>query len=116
MTLPLLLLTLLAVPTQETPAEPAATVAAAPAPAPGSVSTGLDLFRKRRFKAAEAEFQRAVDADPQSAAAHFYLGYTLYKIAEPTKRLTADKQRAASEFAKAYSLDPTFQPVWGRKS
>ena len=124
MPLPLLLFALLAVPPQETPAvdapvdAPAETAKAAPAPAaaPGSIATGLDLYRKRRFKAAEAEFQRAVDADPQNAAAHFYLGYTLYKIAEPTKRLTPDKQRASEEFAKAYSIDPTFTPAWGHKS
>ena len=52
---------------------------------------------------------------PQSAAATFYLGYTYYKIAEPTRRLTPGKKKAAELFAKAYELDPAFQPVWGRE-
>ncbi len=116
MTLPLLLLTLLAAPVQDVPAQPEPTVTSAAIPATPSIATGLELFRKRRFRQAEAEFQKAVDADPQSAAAHFYLGYTLYKIAEPTKRLTPDKQRAAEEFARAYSLDPTFQPAWASRA
>ena len=50
---------------------------------------------------------------PQSAAAHFYLAYTYYKIAEPTKRLTPDKQKAKEEFARAFELDPGFKPDWG---
>jgi Tfp pilus assembly protein PilF len=116
MTLPLLLLTLLAVPAQETAVQPEPVVTSAPIPATPSIATGLELFRKRRFRQAEAEFQKAVEADPQNAAAHFYLGYTLYKISEPTKRLTAEKQRAAEEFARAYALDPLFQPVWARRA
>ena len=89
---------------------------AAPASGPSdAIGAGLDLFKRHRFKAAADEFQKAVDADPQDAAAHFYLGYALYKIAEPTKRLTPDKQRAAAEFAKCYEIDPGFRPVWGRR-
>jgi Tfp pilus assembly protein PilF len=77
------------------------------------IDAGLKAFKRRRFRTAQAEFQRAVDADPQSAAATFYLAYTYYKISEPSRRLTADKKRAAELFARAYELDPTFRPVWG---
>jgi Tfp pilus assembly protein PilF len=88
-------------------------------PAPSGAATahidaGLAAFKKRRFAAARAEFEKAVEADPQSAAAAFYLGYTHYKIGEPSRRMNADKERAKELFAKAFTLDPAFQPVWGR--
>ena len=108
-------------PAAQTPTEPLATVAA---PAPTSVSTGaadaaiqagLAAYRRRQFSKAEIEFRRAVDADPGSAAAHFYLGYTYYKIVEPRRPFHPGKQQAAAEFAKAYELDPAFKPVWAWK-
>lgn len=103
------------------PQEPAAVP---PAEAPPAVSAGaaqeyidagLKAFQRRRFSAAQADFQKAVDADPQNAAATFYLGYTYYKIAEPSHRLTPGKKRAAELFAKAFELNPAFRPVWGQK-
>jgi len=54
-------------------------------------------------------------ADPGSAAAHFYLAYTKYKMVEKKKPFHPGKQEAAAEFAKAYELDPTFQPIWHMK-
>jgi tetratricopeptide (TPR) repeat protein len=78
-----------------------------------AIQAGLDSFRKRRFTQARAAFERAVEADPQSAAAHFYLGYTIYKIAEPKRHDSPGKQEAAQHFARAYELDPGFKPVWG---
>jgi tetratricopeptide (TPR) repeat protein len=91
---------------------PAADAVAA-ADAPSAIAAGQAAFRKRHFKAAQADFEKALAADPQSAAAAFYLGYTHYKIAEPTKRLTPDKQQAKELFAKAFALDPAFTPDWG---
>jgi tetratricopeptide (TPR) repeat protein len=109
-------------------AKPAATAAAeadsaaataAAAPSGGSASdeihAGLTAFGKRRFSDARAAFERAVAADPQSAAAHYYLGYTIYKIAEPKRHDSPGKKEAAAEFAKAYELDPGFKPVWGSR-
>jgi hypothetical protein len=29
--------------------------------------------------------------------------------------MNADKEKARDLFAKAYNLDPAFQPVWGQK-
>jgi len=75
---------------------------------------GIAAFKKRRFAAARAEFEKAAAADPQSAAAAYYLGYTWYKIGEPSRRMNPSKERAKELFAKAFSLDPTFAPTWGK--
>src|SRR5512146_1329220 len=95
--------------------EPAAKPApAASAEAAGPLAEGVAAFRKRHFAAARAAFEKAVEADPQSAAAAFYLGYTYYKIGEPPRRMNPSKEKAKELFAKAFSLDPTFKPTWGR--
>ena len=100
------------------PQDPPA-AAQAPAAAPSSASAsdeiqaGLKAFARRLFTVARAAFERAVAADPGSAAAHYYLGYTIYKIAEPKRHDSPGKKEAAAEFAKAYELDPGFKPVWG---
>ena len=101
-------------------AEPAPAMAVEPAPlaAPATqehIDAGLKAFIRGRFSRAQGEFEKAYDADPQSAAAAFYLGYACYKIGEPTRRMDPDKQRAKELFAKAYSLDPAFVPVWHTK-
>ena len=62
----------------------------------------------------EEAFRDAVAADPNSAAAAFYLGYTVYKRAEPRTRLTPEKEEAKALFAKAFELDPGFRPVWAQ--
>jgi TolA-binding protein len=79
----------------------------------GDVAAGLAAYRKRKFAAAADAFRKAVAADPSSAAAHYYLGYSIYKQAEKKVRNSPGKQQAAEEFAKAYSLDPAFRPTWG---
>jgi hypothetical protein len=90
-------------------APPQATEAARP-----FIAQGLALYMKRRFRAAAREFEQAVEADPASAAAHFYLGYSLYKIAEPTRRVTPEKERSREHFARCFELDPGFVPTWRR--
>src|SRR5688572_6209918 len=80
------------------------------------INAGLASYRKRRFRDAQTHFQQAVEADPSSAAAHFYLGYTIYKIAEPKRPNSPGKQEAAQHFAKAYELDPAFKPNWGPRT
>jgi len=100
----------------------AAAVAAAEKPAPvaesadEAIHSGLTAFKTKKFARAEAEFSKAVEADPGSAAAHYYLGYTIYKRVEPKRPFHPDKQKAASEFARAYELDPAFTPEWGGKA
>jgi tetratricopeptide (TPR) repeat protein len=90
-----------------------AAAAAAPAPA-GAVDPGLALLKKGRYRSARAELEKVVAADAQNAAAQFYLGYALYKIAEPTRRLTKEKEEAAQHFAACYAIDPSFRPALGR--
>lgn len=121
MLLPAILLAALAAAPQEPTEEPAkpaqadevksATIPTASVDA--AISAGLKAFRRRNFRQAEIQFRTAVDADPQNAAATFYLAYTYYKIAEPKRPFHPDKQKAAQLFAKAYELDPKFRPVWG---
>lgn len=101
---------MLAVSFQETPAPAVQT--ASPALAQQHVAEGLALYKKRRFGGARDEFRKAVEADPSSPAAHYYLGYTLYKIGEPTRRLTPEKEQSRGLFARAFELDPTFRPSW----
>ena len=103
-------------PAATAPAMPAAPPAAAASAAPAAphIDAGIAAFKKRRFAAAKAEFEKAEAADPQSAAAAYYLGYTYYKIGEPSKRMNANKEKAKELFAKAFSLDPAFNPSWGR--
>lgn len=93
---------------------PAATAATAGA-AQSALDAGLKAFIRGRFSSARDAFQKAYDAQPGDAAAAFYLGYALYKLGEPSRRMDADKVKARELFAQAYSLDPTFQPVWGQK-
>src|SRR3990170_8590464 len=105
-----LLVTALSMPAQEAVQEPAQDRMSAPAStsslsADEHIDAGLAAFRKRRFAAARGHFQQAVDANPDRAAAHFYLGYTIYKIAEPKRPNSPGKQEAAQHFAKAYELD-----------
>lgn len=76
------------------------------------IAAGLASYLRRRFPEAERHFRTAVDADPRSASAHYYLAYSIYKIAESKKPNDPGKHRAAEEFAKAYEIDPGFQPAW----
>ena len=96
-------------PAQETTAAPDS--AASSMSADEHITMGQAAFKRRRFAAASKHFQQAVDASPDSAAAHFYLGYTIYKIAEPKRPNSPGKQEAAQHFAKAYELDPGFKPT-----
>jgi tetratricopeptide (TPR) repeat protein len=96
------------------PKQRAAPAAEATADAPSAIAAGQAAFKKRHFKAAQADFEKALAADPQSAAAAFYLGYTHYKMGEPSRRMNEHKEQAKELFAKAFALDPAFTPDWGR--
>lgn len=124
MMLPVFVLAAVLAPSPQEPPPPSEPLAGAEQPAPTAVSAtgadaaiqaGLHAFRRKQFGKAEIEFRKAVEADPGSAAAHFYLGYTYYKIVEPRRAFDPGKQKAAQEFAKAYELDPAFRPAWSRK-
>jgi hypothetical protein len=88
-------------------------VARAESTAEEQTAAGLKAYWRLHFSEAEGHFQAAVDADPGSAAALYYLGYTVYKIAEPKRPNDPGKQRAAGLFARAYDIDPAFTPGWG---
>jgi tetratricopeptide (TPR) repeat protein len=111
------LLLVVITPQEAPPAPPPQAVTASEIPAPGpataAIVAGQAAFRKRRFRAARADFEKAVAADPQSAAAAFYLGYTCYKLGEPSRRMNENKERARELFATAFTLDPEFRPDWG---
>ena len=84
------------------PAPPPAAPVAAPAAVP-HLDAGIAAFKKRRFSAARTEFEKAGEADPQSAAAAYYLGYTYYKLGEPSRRMNANKEKAKEREAWAAS-------------
>jgi tetratricopeptide (TPR) repeat protein len=89
-----------------------------PATSPGAqaaLEAGFAAFKRRRFAQAEVDFKRAMEADPASAGPYFYLGYTYYKMAEKKRPFHPDKEKAKEMFAKAYSIDPAFRPVWGER-
>lgn len=117
--LPAILVAALGAAPQQPSTQALKTTEAAPAPATSEaqahIDAGLKLYKQRRFGQAAAEFQKAVDADPSSAAAHFYLGYAHYKIGEPSRRMSEHKEKAKAEFATAFELDPQFTPVWGTR-
>jgi tetratricopeptide (TPR) repeat protein len=124
MILALLLTSALAAQTPEpAQAAPAASPAEAAAPAAPDapegdadalIETGLKAFARARYASAAKSFEAALAAAPESAAAHYYLGYCVYKLAEGKRRNHPDKARAAELFAKALQLDPRFRPVWAK--
>jgi Flp pilus assembly protein TadD len=107
-----LLVTALWMPAQEPAPAETPTASASTTSAEEHIEMGKAAFKKKRFAAARDHFQQAVDASPDSAAAHYYLGYAIYKIAEPKRANSPGKQEAAQHFAKAYELDPGFKPAW----
>ena len=107
-----LLVTALWMPAQEPAPAETPTASASATSAEEHIEMGKAAFKKKRFAAARDHFQQAVDASPDSAAAHYYLGYAIYKIAEPKRANSPGKQEAAQHFAKAYELDPGFKPAW----
>jgi len=89
---------------------------AAPATSnPTPVALGVTALRAGRYEVAVSELSRAVESDPEDAAAHYYLGYTYHlmskqKLAEPELA-----RKAAAEIEQAYRLQPSFKPEWGRE-
>jgi tetratricopeptide (TPR) repeat protein len=113
MTLAMLFLAVAVIPAAQEATTPEPAVQAAGSPQ-SHIDAGLKEFKRRRFTRAQEHFEQALQASPDDPAATFYLAYTVYKIAEPKRPFHPDKQKAADLFAKAYSLDPDFKPVWQR--
>ena len=95
------------------PSEPSVTSPTDGSAARVSITAGIIEYRKRNYAQAEADFERAFKADPNSAAAAYYLGYTIYKRVEK-RPFHPDKTRAARLFDQAFTADPSFRPDWGR--
>jgi TolA-binding protein len=93
---------------------PADKPSASPASASSEIEAGLKAYKRKAYAQAEAHFQKAVDADPEDAAANYYLGYAIYKRVEKSP-FHPDKRRAAKYFSAAFSADPRFRPDWGAK-
>ena len=72
-----------------------------------ALDAGLAAFKKRRFAQAEVDFRKAMEADPGSAGPYFYLGYTVYKIAEPKRPFHPEKRRAAVFLVTYFLSDGT---------
>jgi len=90
-----------AAPTAEVTSTPAA--AAAPtASAESAIAQALSAYQKRDYAAAADALKQAIEANPSSVEAHYYLGYALYKL----KRF--DESRVA--FQKAYELRSDYTP------
>ncbi|MCI5223143.1 MAG: tetratricopeptide repeat protein [Candidatus Electrothrix sp. AR4] len=64
---------------------------------------GLTLFRNADFKSAQKAFESSILADPDNAAAHFYLGLTHNKLNTDTD--------AALALEKAHELNPSLPDV-----
>jgi len=75
-------------------------------PMQAALSAGVVEGMKRLFahdySGAVDRLTAAAQADPEDAAAHYYLGYTYYRM--------GDFGQARTAFAEAYRLDPHFSP------
>jgi TolA-binding protein len=74
----------------------------ATSPTDADFQKGLSIYQKQDFATALPSLEAAVQSNPQSAEAYFYLGYALYKL----KRF--DESRLA--FTQAYQLQPDYRP------
>jgi Flp pilus assembly protein TadD len=83
------------------PSAPADTTPAA-ATAESMLAQALAAYEKQDFATAAEAFKHAIDSDPSSVEAHYYLGYALYKL----KRF--DESRVA--FTQAYQLRSDYLP------
>ena len=106
------LLLVVMTPQDAAPAPPpqaaAATELKAAGPAAAAIAAGQAAFKKRRFRAAQADFEKAVAADPQSAAAASTWATPTTSSASPRAGMNENKEKAKELFAKAYTLDPAF--------
>jgi tetratricopeptide (TPR) repeat protein len=63
---------------------------------------GFTYYKKKNFKLAIEEFDRAVKIDPKIAKAYYYTGYAKYK--------RKDFKGALKDFDQAYTLDKDYSP------
>ncbi len=63
---------------------------------------GMAYYRRHRFADAIAQFQKTVEANPNNAAAYYFMGYAQY--------VTGKHAQAIQSFNKAFTADPRFDP------
>lgn len=71
-------------------------------PAGGDFENAMRLYRQRRFSSAVQEFEKVVQADPNNAAAFYFMGYAHYVMGH--------HQDALAAFSKAFQTNPNFDP------
>jgi len=63
---------------------------------------GLDLYRKRSFRAAIVEFDKILEVEPNRAEVQYLKGYCQYMLKDFTE--------AVETFGRAFQADPTLDP------
>jgi Tfp pilus assembly protein PilF len=82
---------------------PAASAQEGSAEAERAFQKGKGYTYAKKYRPAVKHLSKAVEADPNNAAAYYYLGYTYY--------LQKKHALAREAFAKAYALDPDYSPL-----
>jgi hypothetical protein len=93
-------------------ASPTASVSASTSnPSSQALQAAISDLNAGQYDGAEATLQAAVEQNPGSAAAHYYLGYSYYlrSLKEPGNPEFVRK--AADNISQAFRLDPTFRPA-----
>lgn len=62
----------------------------------------MSLYRQKRYREAAAAFSDIASAEPDNAAANYFLGYSNYVL--------GDHPAAVAAFGKAFQIDPNFDP------
>jgi len=65
-------------------------------------SAAMKSYRQRRYAEAVSQFQKVVEAEPQNAAAYYFMGYANY--------VTKHYKEAQDAFGKAFAADPRLDP------
>jgi len=65
-------------------------------------TAAMKMYRQRRYAEAVGQFQKVVEAEPQNAAAYYFMGYANY--------VTKHYKEAQDAFGKAFAADPRLDP------
>jgi tetratricopeptide (TPR) repeat protein len=63
----------------------------------------LNLYYQKQFVSAIQEFKTAISINPENVKAHYYLGYTFYKMGDFTA--------AFKRFETAYQINRAYTPI-----
>jgi tetratricopeptide (TPR) repeat protein len=68
-------------------------------------NTGLNLYFQQKYPESIAEFETAIQINPDNPQAYYFIGYAYYK--------NRDFSKANEAFKTAYNLDHTYSPIPG---